>query len=338
MKITFLLFDAYGIGGTIRATANLATALAERHHVEIVSYHRTAERMAVPVDPRVRVRDLVDLRRDAHEDPVSQTLDAVCPYDPVYASRTPPSALGEQRLAHFLRRTDSDVVIATRPCLVCFLAEHGRADAYRRIGREHLTRASHSDALLRDLDAALDALDAFVTLSEGDALAYDRALPVRQALITHIPGCCPQPEVEAATGTSRIVVAAGRLVPVKRHDRLIGAFAKAAARHRTGPCTSTAAARSRPHCAVVSTNSARTPMCSSWALALASTPSGPRVPSPPCPATQRRSACSSSRPCAWASRSSRPTATTAPGRSSATAGTVSSSRRTRGAAPCGTSI
>ncbi|WP_329075558.1 glycosyltransferase family 4 protein [Streptomyces niveus] len=235
MKITFLLFDAYGISGTIRTTANLATALAERHHVEIVSCYRTAERMAVPVDPRVRVRDLVDLRPDARDatgaEPALQALGAVCPYDTVYASRTPPSALGEQRLARFLRRTDSEVVIATRPYLMCFLAEHGRTDAYLRIGQEHLTRASHGEELRRELDAALDRLDAFVTVSEGDALAYDRALPVRHVLITHIPNCCPAPEVEAATGTSRIVVAAGRLVPAKRHDRLIGAFAKVAARH-----------------------------------------------------------------------------------------------------------
>ncbi|MBC9713865.1 glycosyltransferase [Streptomyces sp. TRM66268-LWL] len=235
MKITFLLFDAYGIDGTIRATANLATALAERHDVQIVSYYRTAERMRVPVDERVRVRPLVDLRpsarHDVRDEPEVQTLGAVCPLDVLYASRTPPSALGEQRLADFLRRTDSDVVIATRPYLVCMLAEHGRTDAYLRIGQEHLTRASHSEQVRRDQDAAIDRLDAFVTLSEGDALAYDKALPVRQVLITHIANCCPAPVVEAATGTSRIVVAAGSLVPAKHFDRLIGAFAKVVARH-----------------------------------------------------------------------------------------------------------
>ncbi|MDG4859167.1 glycosyltransferase family 4 protein [Streptomyces sp. T-3] len=235
MKITFLLFNAYGIGGTIRATTNLATALAERHDVEIVSYYRTAERMSLPVDPRVRVRDLVDLRpgarRYAGDEPELQTLGTVCPHDVPYASKTPPSALGERRLADFLRRTDSDVVIATRPYLVCFLAERGRTDAYLRIGQEHLTHAFHGEELRRDQDAAIDRLDAFVTVSEGDALAYDKALPVRQVLITHIPNCCPLPVVEAATGTSRTVVAAGRLIPVKRYDRLIGAFAKVVARH-----------------------------------------------------------------------------------------------------------
>ncbi|MEH6380016.1 hypothetical protein V7793_37645, partial [Streptomyces sp. KLMMK] len=33
MKIAFLIHNAYGIGGTIRATGNLASALAARHDV-----------------------------------------------------------------------------------------------------------------------------------------------------------------------------------------------------------------------------------------------------------------------------------------------------------------
>ena len=42
MKIVFLLDNAYGIGGTIRSTVNLSSALAERHRVEVVSLRRSA--------------------------------------------------------------------------------------------------------------------------------------------------------------------------------------------------------------------------------------------------------------------------------------------------------
>ena len=62
MKITFLLHNAYAVDGTVRATANLAAALATRHEVEIVSSYRTADRMPLAVGDRVRTRALVDLR------------------------------------------------------------------------------------------------------------------------------------------------------------------------------------------------------------------------------------------------------------------------------------
>ncbi|WP_030559906.1 glycosyltransferase [Streptomyces aureocirculatus] len=235
MKITFLLYNAYGIGGTIRATTNLATALAERHEVEIVSYYRTADRMSLPVGPRVRVHDLVDLRPTAQhyagDENDQHLLGTVCPHDAPYTSKTPPSRLGEQRLADFLRSTDSDAVIATRPYLVCFLADHARPDSYLRIGQEHLTHAFHREKLRSDQDTAIAKLDAFVTVSEGDARAYRDALPDAPARLTHIPNCCPAPEAEASTGASRTVVAAGRLIPVKRYDRLVTAFAKVAAQH-----------------------------------------------------------------------------------------------------------
>ncbi|MFF9896249.1 glycosyltransferase family 4 protein [Streptomyces longispororuber] len=234
MKITFLLYNAYGIGGTIRATANLATALAGRHEVEIVSYYRTADRPSLPFGPGVTLRSLVDLRRGSRQydgdDPAQARLGTVCRHDHPYKSATPPSELGEARLAEYLRRTDADVVVATRPYLVCFLAEHGRAD-HLRIGQEHVTHDFHNPGLRRDQDAALGRLDAFVTVSHGDERAYREALPDVATRLTHIPNCCPAPETEPSSGDTRTVVAAGRLVPVKRYDRLIGAFAKVAAEH-----------------------------------------------------------------------------------------------------------
>ncbi|MFD0382992.1 hypothetical protein ACFQ2B_13280 [Streptomyces stramineus] len=52
MKISFLLQNAYGIGGTIRSTFNVASALATRHDVEIVSIHRTGGTPKLPCTAR----------------------------------------------------------------------------------------------------------------------------------------------------------------------------------------------------------------------------------------------------------------------------------------------
>ncbi|MGC9541299.1 glycosyltransferase [Streptomyces sp. UG1] len=234
LKITFLLHNAYAIDGTVRATSALAAALAARHEVEIVSYHRTADRMPLAAADGVRTRALVDLRpgarRTAAEAADQRAPGIVCPHDGVHAGWTPPSRLGETRLAAYLRSTDADVVIATRPYLVCFLAEHGRSD-YLRVGQEYAGRDAHGTALLGDLDTAVSRLDAYVTLSQADERAHRAALPGARTRVTSIPVCCPPSAAEPSTGESRVVLAAGRLTPMKRYDRLVDAFAKVAAVH-----------------------------------------------------------------------------------------------------------
>jgi glycosyltransferase involved in cell wall biosynthesis len=234
VKITFLLHDAYTDGDTVRATTPLAAALAARHEVELVSSYRTADRMPLGEPDGVRTRALVDLRpaarRTAVEEADLRSPGIVCPHDPVHAGWTPPSRLGETRLSAYLRSTDADVVIATRPYLVCFLAEHGRTD-YLRVGQEHAGRNAHGTTLLRDLDAAVSRLDAHVSLTDADERAHRAALTGARTRTTSIPVCCPAPATELSTGESRVVLAAGRLTPMKRHDRLVGAFAKVAAVH-----------------------------------------------------------------------------------------------------------
>jgi hypothetical protein len=59
--------DAFGVGGTIRATFSTAGELAERHTVEVVSVVRTATEPALLVPPGVRLRALTDLRLETLE-------------------------------------------------------------------------------------------------------------------------------------------------------------------------------------------------------------------------------------------------------------------------------
>lgn len=64
MRITLLLHNAYGVGGTIRTTCNLAGALAAEHEVEFVSVLRIREVPSFDHGPRVRVRPPADLRKE----------------------------------------------------------------------------------------------------------------------------------------------------------------------------------------------------------------------------------------------------------------------------------
>ena len=63
MKIAFLISTVHDLGGTAGAVVTQANALCTRHEVEIISVYRD-EGHHFPVDPRVTVTDLVDLRGD----------------------------------------------------------------------------------------------------------------------------------------------------------------------------------------------------------------------------------------------------------------------------------
>ncbi|MEU1816718.1 glycosyltransferase [Streptomyces roseifaciens] len=232
MKIEFLLHNAYGIGGTIRSTVNLAAALADRHEVRIISVNRPVDVPELDIDPRVRLTPLVDLREgtdgDEYEAPLNQQPSEIFRDERIDNGRMAATALTDQRLREHLAGTDADVVIATRPKLIGYLAKYG-SDRYLRLGQEHLTHEAHVPELHAVMDPAIAALDAFATVSEADAGHYREALPGARARILSIPNAVPAPVAEPSDGTSRLIVSAGRLVAVKRYDRLVAAFAKVAA-------------------------------------------------------------------------------------------------------------
>ncbi|WP_327176536.1 glycosyltransferase family 4 protein [Streptomyces sp. NBC_01335] len=225
MKISFLIHNAYGIGGTISTTFNLAHALAERHEVEIVSVNRHREVPAFTLDPRIRLRPLIDLRREKDHPLFGQPSKAFPRAENRYGQY---NALTDRRIAEFLTGTDADVAIGTRAGLNVHLALQA-PDRTVRVGQEHLTVESHPPALRRVLRRAYRRLDALTTVSDADADAYRRTMRLPGVRVEALPNSVPDPVLPPADGNARIVVAAGRLVRVKRYDLLIEAFAKVAA-------------------------------------------------------------------------------------------------------------
>ncbi|NVK79625.1 glycosyltransferase [Streptomyces morookaense] len=231
MKISFLLQNAYGIGGTIRSTFNVASALAERHDVEIVSVIRSGKTPRLALHPKVRLVNLIDQRPDEGADRDHELLAQESAYiPPVEAKGAHFSALTDQRVAEHLARTDADVVIATRPGLVMYLAEFGTG-RYLRIGQEHRIYGTHEPAIRAYQDASIPHLDAHTTVSEADAATHREHFPDAKTKIVCLPNGVPASEVEQADPDAKLVVAAGRLIPVKRYDLLVKAWATVAAAH-----------------------------------------------------------------------------------------------------------
>ncbi|MEE1753472.1 glycosyltransferase family 4 protein [Streptomyces sp. SP18CS02] len=230
MKISFLIHTIYGIGGTIRTTLNLAEELVGRHEVEIVSVFRHRDIPLFDIDPRITVVPLIDTRPTSPANEKEHPLQLqAAEFFPRHEARYKEySKLTDERVQALYAGSDADVVIGTRPGLSAYAAQFAPSGAVR-IGQEHMTHNHHKAALRKEMYEHLDALDAYVTVSEGDAKVYREKMPLPATRVLAIPNSVPEPPVTPSDATGRTVVAAGRLAAEKQYHVLIDAFAKVVA-------------------------------------------------------------------------------------------------------------
>ncbi|MFB7285857.1 glycosyltransferase family 4 protein, partial [Actinacidiphila glaucinigra] len=136
MKISFLINNIYGIGGTNRTVINLAEALAVHHEVEIVSVFRRTTATKFGISPRITVRALVDLRPGAadHGAAGSDEPSDVVPRQEEFSAQY--SKFTDARIIRELQRTGGHVGLGTPPPQNHIEAAHTHQRA-RRLGPGH---------------------------------------------------------------------------------------------------------------------------------------------------------------------------------------------------------
>ncbi len=234
-RVIILLFSAWGMGGTIRTTLNLAEYLADRYEVEIISVMRSREEPFFgEFPPGVKVTALDDKRRGAVRPRItawSRRLLRGCPSVLVHPSeRWAPwfSLWTDVRLVRKLRGR-SGFLIATRPGLNLIAAQLS-APGLVKIGEEHMHLRHHARPLRKSMRRLYPKLDAFAVLTEGTRREYEAILDGRVRLAC-IPNSVRDLGGRAADLEARTVLAAGRLVAQKGFDYLIPAFAQVTAAH-----------------------------------------------------------------------------------------------------------
>ena len=230
VKISFLIHNVYGIGGTVRTTLNLAAALADEHYVEIVSMFRHRERPRFDVDPRVTLVPLVDIRAGSSDAADPRMREPAIVFPAAEGRYGQYNRLTDMRAESHLRRTDADVIIGTRPGVNVYLARFGSSRALR-IAQEHLTHDTHPKKLRAELARDYRTLDAVVTTTAADADVYRARMRLPGVRVLAVPNSVPEPVIPPSEGTGGFIVGAGRLVRSKRFDLLIEAFADVAVKY-----------------------------------------------------------------------------------------------------------
>jgi glycosyltransferase involved in cell wall biosynthesis len=236
--VRFLISNAYASGGTVRTTLNMASELANRHSVEVVSVFHRREHPLYPLDSRVRLRPLAtqlqptgggfagDARRRAQEWASTQPSRVIHAQDSRHALF---NGLDDVHLIRFLRSVRDGVLIATRPGLNLAMARYARRSVVR-IAQEHLHLDRHRPRLRAAIQRQYPKLDAVTALTEDDAGEYRRLLEDKTRVV-RMPNAVPDLGPGRAQLDNKVVIAAGRLTGQKGFDRLIPAFAKVATKH-----------------------------------------------------------------------------------------------------------
>jgi glycosyltransferase involved in cell wall biosynthesis len=234
-KVTILIANAYGMGGTVRTCLNVAGFLAKDHDVEVISVQRLRENPFFPFPPGVKVR-VVDDQRDR---PLGGLIGRVRPF--LRARKTRLIFPGDLRFARGLSlwtdvllmralwQVREGVVMGTRPGLN-LLALMLKRPGIAVVGQEHMNLESHTPQRQREIARRYPRLDAVAVLTERDRETYSGVLG-EAGRLEWIPNAAPGLDAPPASLTHPVVVAAGRLTPQKGFDMLIPAFAQVVERH-----------------------------------------------------------------------------------------------------------
>jgi glycosyltransferase involved in cell wall biosynthesis len=233
-RVTILLMGAWGMGGTIRAVLTLARQLADRgYEVEVLSMQRRREDPFFGEFPPGVVVTALDDETARLSAPV-RALRAFLRkrpsvlFHPLDRASDQCSLWTDVRMAEALHRRPG-FVIGTRAGFNLMLGRL-RLPGRVKIAQEHMNLSRKGPRMVPEIKRLYPGLDALVTLTEGDARAYDELLGGKLRLAS-IPNAVDEGGAGASQPDGRTVIAAGRLTRQKGFDLLIPAFGRVAAGH-----------------------------------------------------------------------------------------------------------
>jgi glycosyltransferase involved in cell wall biosynthesis len=227
-KVYILLMHAWGIGGTIRTTLNVAGHLAESNDVEILSMVRRREQPSFDFPPGVKVTAIDDQRRGGPLAKLLRTQRSLLML-PEERSSDACSLWTDVNLVRALRKRSPGVLLGTRPSLD-FLITELAPPGFLKVGQEHVNYSVRRPPIKKAIRRYFPKLDLLLVLTEADLETY-RGLFGDSVRVERMPNAVPPADGPPSPLTGTTALAVGRLTPQKGFDRLIPAFALVVEKH-----------------------------------------------------------------------------------------------------------
>ncbi|WP_026570727.1 glycosyltransferase family 4 protein [Sediminibacillus sp. JSM 1682029] len=235
MKISFLVYNIYGMGGTVRTVVNTANHFAaEGYEVEIISVRRTRRRPMFNLDKRININFLFDARRGmlfGKNTPLYQKIikRVLLKIPSLFIHKSEDlyhmfNFFVDLKIIAALKKVKRGVLITTIPSFNV-LSSIFVSNNVIKVGQEHKYFEGHSKGLQKRIVKTYKNLDALTCLTDSEIDDFDNHLNTSRVDLYKIENATELP-VESAPLDNKVVIAAGRYVPQKGFDLLIPAFSK----------------------------------------------------------------------------------------------------------------
>lgn len=240
MKVTFLVYNIYGMGGTVRTVVNTANYFAAKNHeVEIISVRRTSATPMFDIDKKVKITPIFDARKGklfGKNTPLYQKIikRILMKFPSFFIDKSEDlyqmfNLFVDFKIIAALKKINKGILITTIPSFNILATKFVKKDVIK-VGQEHLYFAGHAPGLQNKIKKHYKKLDALTCLTDSEINDYEQLLKGSKVDLYKVENATDIPE-ETAKLDKKVVIAAGRYAPEKGFDLLIPAFAKVIKKH-----------------------------------------------------------------------------------------------------------
>lgn len=230
MKKVSILSLHLGYGGIEKSIAALANMLCEKFEVEIACTYKLFEKSAFPINERVSIKYLTDVK--PNKENLKKAIKSKNVFkifkEGVYAFNV--LRLRKKTMIEYIDECDSDVIIATRDKFDEWLGDYGKKETLK-IGWEHNhyhNNFKYADNIVR----SNRKLDYLVLVSNSLKKYYSRKLVDEKCKCLYIPNVIESmPKNEASLNQKRLI-SVGRLSPEKGFMDLLKIFTLLRKKHK----------------------------------------------------------------------------------------------------------